>query len=89
MVQKFRKKPVALYDWIYKSYLPNGGKVIDTHLGSGSNRIAAHKAGNIDFWGYELDGDYYIAQEQRFSNYIKQTNLFNTDEVKTEIELWK
>jgi site-specific DNA-methyltransferase (adenine-specific) len=29
------QKPVSLYDWIYKKYLPNGGKVIDTHLGSG------------------------------------------------------
>ena len=78
------QKPVALYDWIYRTYLPNGGKVLDTHLGSGSNRIAAHKAGNIDFWGYELDTDYYLAQEQRFSNYIAQTNLFNTDTVITE-----
>jgi site-specific DNA-methyltransferase (adenine-specific) len=82
------QKPVALYDWIYKNYLPQGGKVLDTHLGSGSNRIAAHKAGNIDFWGYELDEDYYLAQEKRFDNYIKQTNLFNTDEVITE-QLWK
>jgi len=78
------QKPVALYDWIYRTYLPNGGKVLDTHLGSGSNRIAAHKAGNIDFWGYELDEDYYIAEEQRFSHYIAQTNLFNTEETITE-----
>lgn len=48
------QKPVALYDWTYKNYLPNGGKVLDTHLGSGSNRIAAHKAGNIDFWVMNL-----------------------------------
>ena len=26
------QKPVALYEWIYKNYLPDGGKVIDTHL---------------------------------------------------------
>lgn len=70
------QKPVALYDWIYKNYLPNGGKVLDTHLGSGSNRIAADKAGNIDFWGYELDKDYYEAQEKRWANYKAQLNLF-------------
>jgi len=69
-------KPVALYDWIYKNYLPNGGKVLDTHLGSGSNRIAADKAGNIDFWGYELDKDYYEAQEKRWADFKKQLNLF-------------
>ena len=70
------QKPVALYDWIYKNYLPNGGKVIDTHLGSGSNRIAANKAGNIDFVGFELDRDYYEAQEKRWKGFISQTRLF-------------
>lgn len=66
------QKPIALYDWIYKNYLPQGGKVIDTHLGSGSNRIAADKAGNIDFYGWELDTDYYKAQEKRWSDFKKQ-----------------
>jgi site-specific DNA-methyltransferase (adenine-specific) len=70
------EKPVALYDWIYKNYLPQGGKVIDTHLGSGSNRIAAHKAGNIEFTAYEIDKDYFEAQEKRFRNHISQLKLF-------------
>jgi site-specific DNA-methyltransferase (adenine-specific) len=70
------QKPIALYDWIYKNYLPEGGKVIDTHLGSGSNRIAAYKAGNIDFTAYEIDKDYYEAQEKRFIQHIAQTRLF-------------
>jgi site-specific DNA-methyltransferase (adenine-specific) len=69
------QKPVRLYDWIYEKYLPKGGKVIDTHLGSGSNRIAADKAGNIDFTGFELDKDYYEAQEKRFSEYKAQLKL--------------
>ena len=69
------QKPVALYDWIYKNYLPSGGKVIDTHLGSGSNRISADKAGNIDFTAYELDKDYFDAQEKRFKQYKSQTRL--------------
>ena len=70
------QKPVALYDWIYKNYLPQGGKVLDTHLGSGSNRIAADKAGNIDFTGYELDKDYYEAQENWFALYKSQLKIF-------------
>jgi site-specific DNA-methyltransferase (adenine-specific) len=70
------QKPVALYDWIYSKYLPEGGKVIDTHLGSGSNRIAADKAGNIDFVGYELDKDYFEAQEKRWTEYKMQQKLF-------------
>lgn len=70
------QKPIELYDWIYDNYLPKGGRVIDTHLGSGSNRIAADKAGNIDFWGYELDKDYYEAQEKRWKDYKAQLKLF-------------
>ena len=69
------QKPIALYSWIYHNYLKDGGKVIDTHLGSGSNRIAADKAGNIDFIGFELDKDYYEAQEKRFSQYKSQLVL--------------
>ena len=70
------QKPVALYDWIYAKYLQQGGKVLDTHLGSGSNRIAADKAGNIDFTAYELDKDYYEAQEKRFAIYKSQLKIF-------------
>jgi len=70
------QKPVNLYDWIYKNYLPEGGKVIDTHLGSGSNRIAADKAGNIDFYSCELDEEYFQAQELRFKQYKSQLKLF-------------
>lgn len=69
------QKPVTLYDWIYRNYLPSGGKVLDTHLGSGSNRIAAHKAGNIDFTGYELDKDYYEAAEKRYQLFISQLTI--------------
>lgn len=66
------QKPTKLYEWIYHKFLPDGGKVLDTHLGSGSNRIAAHKAGNIDFTGYELDKDYYEAAEKRYKQFISQ-----------------
>lgn len=70
------QKPVALYDWIYAKYLPQGGKVLDTHLGSGSNRIAADKAGNIEFTAFEIDKDYFEAQEERFRLYKSQLNIF-------------
>lgn len=70
------QKPIKLYDWIYANYLPEGGKVLDTHLGSGSNRIAAHKAGNIDFVGYEIDKDYFEAQEKRYKDFISQLTMF-------------
>lgn len=69
------QKPVALYSWIYKRYAKQGYKIIDTHLGSGSSRIAAYDAG-LDFVGCEIDPDYFKAQEERFQRHTAQENLF-------------
>ncbi len=70
------QKPISLYEWIYFKYLPDGGKVLDTHLGSQSNRIAAHKMGNIDFTAYEIDKDYFEQGNKRFETFKSQTVLF-------------
>jgi len=67
-------KPVKLYDWIFKNYAKPGYKILDTHLGSGSSRISAHKAG-LDFWATEIDKDYFEEQEKRFNQYLAQLTL--------------
>ncbi len=69
------QKPVALYKWLLTNYAKQGQTILDTHLGSGSSRIAAYDLG-FDFTGYELDKDYFDAQEQRFANHIAQPKLF-------------
>lgn len=69
------QKPVTLYQWIFKNYAKPGFKILDTHLGNGSSRIAAYDAG-LDFVGYEICKDYFDKQEQRFQNHIAQTSLF-------------
>jgi site-specific DNA-methyltransferase (adenine-specific) len=68
------QKPIALYAWIFHNYAKPGMKILDTHLGSESSRIAAHKAG-LDFTGYELDKEYFVAQEKRFSQYRSQLTM--------------
>lgn len=68
-------KPIALYDWIYTNYSKPNDLILDTHLGSGSSRIAAHKAG-LSFVGFEIDADYYAAQEKRFKTFTSQLRLF-------------
>lgn len=68
------QKPVKLYKWLITNYLKNGGGILDTHLGSGSSRIAAHEMG-FDFVGFELDPDYYQAQEKRFKEHTRQLKL--------------
>ena len=69
------QKPVALYAWIYSLYAKPGYKILDTHLGSGSSRIAAHDAG-LDFVGFEIDKDYFDRQEERYNTHASQMNLF-------------
>lgn len=69
------QKPVALYQWILKNYAKEGDVILDTHLGSGSSRIACHKAG-LDFVGCEIDKDYFDKQETRFKNFIAQMTLW-------------
>lgn len=69
------QKPVALYDWIFAKYAKQGDKILDTHLGSGSSRIAAYDAG-LDFVGYEIDKYYFTAQESRFAEHTTQMTLF-------------
>lgn len=70
------QKPVALYDWIYRNFAKEGDKILDTHLGSGSSRIAAYKA-NLDFVGCEIDKDYFETQEKRFTDFTNQISLFD------------
>ena len=69
------QKPVALYAWIYSRYAKPGYKILDTHLGSGSSRIAAHDAG-LDFVGFEIDKEYFDKQEERYNAHASQMNLF-------------
>lgn len=69
------QKPVELYSWLLNNYAKKGDKILDTHLGSGSSRIAAHKLG-FEFVGCELDKDYFEAQEKRFKLETLQQTLF-------------
>lgn len=65
------QKPVELYKWIYKHFAKDGDKILDTHLGSGSSRIAAYDFG-LDFTGYEIDEEYFKLEEKRFADHISQ-----------------
>jgi len=76
------QKPVALYRWLLTNYAKPGDTILDTHLGSGSSRIAAYDLG-FDFTGYELDKDYFDAQEARFANHIAQARLFDAPVLET------
>jgi len=68
-------KPIKLYDWLLHNYAKPNDLILDTHLGSGSSRIAAYKGG-FDFVGYEIDKEYFDKQEKRFNDFKMQLRLF-------------
>jgi site-specific DNA-methyltransferase (adenine-specific) len=74
------QKPVKLYEWLLTNYAKKGGRILDTHLGSGSSAIAAHNLG-FDFTGCELDQDYYDAAVKRFNAHAAQQSLFTEPEI--------
>jgi site-specific DNA-methyltransferase (adenine-specific) len=69
------QKPIKLYEWIISKYAKEGDLILDTHLGSGSSRIAAYKGG-FNFVGFEIDQEYYEKQEKRFNDFKSQLRLF-------------
>lgn len=81
------QKPIYLYGQLLANYAKTGDRILDTHLGSGSSRIAAYDLG-FDFVGYELDKDYFDAQEERFQRHIAQPKLFETAKVVTQSALF-
>jgi site-specific DNA-methyltransferase (adenine-specific) len=70
------QKPISLYKWLFENYAKKGDKILDTHLGSGSSRIAAYHLG-FHFTGFEIDQDYFNQQEQRFQKAIHEPLFIN------------
>lgn len=78
------QKPVVLYKWLLKKYARPGQLIFDSHVGSGSLRIACHDMG-FDFVGCELDYDYWKAQEERYKNHIANQELIPIEEIQGAI----
>lgn len=68
------QKPIALYKWLLKNYASIGDKILDTHMGSQSSRIAAFDMG-FSYTGFEIDKDYFDAGCKRFEMFKSQTKL--------------
>ncbi|MDZ7922727.1 MAG: hypothetical protein U5M23_01420 [Marinagarivorans sp.] len=69
-------KAVKLYQWLLQTYAKPEHKILDTHLGSGSSAIAAHYFGSAEFFGAELDVDYFKLCVDRIKNATAQEALF-------------
>ena len=64
------QKPVALYEYLIKTYTNKGDTVLDFVMGSGSTGIACQNTGR-EFIGIEKDDKYFkIAQDRIYNNQI-------------------
>ncbi len=70
------QKPIALYKWLLSNYAKPGDKILDTHVGSASSLIACHQMG-FDYWGFEIDPDYYQAATERLNKAKAQVDIFD------------
>lgn len=68
------QKPISLYKWLLSKYAQPGNKILDTHMGSQSSRIAAYQMG-FDYWGWEIDKEYFEAGNKRFTEQTAQLKL--------------
>jgi site-specific DNA-methyltransferase (adenine-specific) len=68
------QKPIALYKWLLYNYAKPGDKILDTHVGSASSLIACHQMG-YEYWGFELDTDYFNAATERLNRAKAQVSM--------------
>jgi len=61
------QKPVALFEYLIKTYTNEGDLVLDNCMGSGTTGVACKNL-NRDFIGIELDGKYFNIAKERIEN---------------------
>ena len=81
-IQKFNRdrgyhptqKPVALLEYLIKTYTNEGDTVLDNCMGSGSTGVACINT-NRNFIGYELDEHYFQIAKERLEQHECKTNI--------------
>lgn len=63
------QKPVALFEYLIRTYTNEGETVLDTCMGSGTTAIACINSGR-NFIGFEIDKEYCQTAENRISKLI-------------------
>lgn len=69
------QKPIILYEWLLQNFAEPGQRILDTHGGSMSHAIAAHKLG-FDLTIIEKDPVYYEQAKKRLIEFKRQQVLF-------------
>lgn len=66
------QKPVALFEYLIKTYTDEGETILDTCMGSGTTAIAALNT-NRNYIGFELEKEYFDKINQRIESYHSNT----------------
>lgn len=69
------QKPVALLEWLVRTYTNEGDLVLDNCIGSGTTAIACIKE-KRHFIGYEIKKEYFDIAQQRIKAEQSQLKLF-------------
>ena len=64
------QKPVALFEYLIKTYTDENETVLDNCMGSGTTAIACIN-NNRNYIGFELDEEYYNLANERISKTLK------------------
>lgn len=65
------EKPIALLEYLIKTYTNENELILDNCMGSGSTGVACVNT-NRDFIGIELDENYFNIAKQRIENAVKE-----------------
>ena len=66
------QKPVDLYRWLFREFVKEGDRVLDTHGGSMSSAIAAIEFGYGSFDLCEIDPAYFASGKQRLVSELER-----------------
>lgn len=69
------QKPVALMEYLIKTYTNEGELVLDFTMGSGTTGVACKNLGR-DFIGIEMDDKYFETAKKRIENFKVETSIF-------------
>ena len=69
------QKPVALFEYLIKTYTNKNETVLDNCMGSGTTAIACTNT-ERNYIGFELDQEYYNKSLERIKNHKTQLSLF-------------
>lgn len=73
------QKPVALFEYLIKTYTNEGETVLDNCMGSGTTAIACINT-NRNYIGFELDSEYHAIAEKRVHDALNEKQTKETAE---------